>query len=46
MHFECESTLAVGTELATSDENRLILAIHDDAQDTVNQVGLQTVQRQ
>ncbi len=31
--------LAVGTELATSDEDRLIRAIRDGAQDTVNQAG-------
>ena len=38
--------LAVGTELATSDEDRLIRAIRDGAQDTVNQAGQQIVQRQ
>ncbi len=38
--------LAVGTELATSDEDRLIAAIRDGAQDTVNQAGQQIVQRQ
>ena len=38
--------LAVGTELATSDEDRLIRAIRDGAQDTVNQTGQQIVQRQ
>jgi type IV secretion system protein VirB10 len=38
--------LAVGTELATSDEDRLIGAIRDGAQDTVNQAGQQIVQRQ
>jgi len=38
--------LAIGTELATSDEDRLIRAIRDGAQDTVNQAGQQIVQRQ
>lgn len=38
--------LAVGTELATSDEDRLIRAIRDGAQDTANQAGQQIVQRQ
>ncbi len=38
--------LAVGSELATSDEDRLIRAIRDGAQDTVNQAGQQIVQRQ
>lgn len=38
--------LAVGTEVATSDEDRLIRAIRDGAQDTVNQAGQQIVQRQ
>ena len=38
--------LAVGTELATSDEDRLVRAIRDGAQDTVNQAGQQIVQRQ
>ena len=38
--------LGMGTELATSDEDRLIRAIRDGAQDTVNQAGQQIVQRQ
>ena len=38
--------LAVGTELATDDEDRLISAIRDGAQDTINQAGQQIVQRQ
>jgi type IV secretion system protein VirB10 len=38
--------LAVGAELATSDEDRLVRAIRDAAQDTVNQAGQQIVQRQ
>jgi type IV secretory pathway VirB10-like protein len=38
--------LAVGTELASSDEDRLIRAIRDGAQNTVNQAGQQIVQRQ
>lgn len=38
--------LAVGAELATSDEDRLIRAIRDGAQDTINQAGQQIVQRQ
>ena len=38
--------LAVGTELASSDEDRLIRAIRDWAQDTINQAGQQIVQRQ
>jgi type IV secretory pathway VirB10-like protein len=36
----------VGTELATDDEDRLIRAIRDGAQDTINQAGQQIVQRQ
>lgn len=38
--------LAVGAELATSDEDRLVRAIRDGAQDTINQLGQQIVQRQ
>ncbi|RWR19608.1 TrbI/VirB10 family protein [Sinirhodobacter populi] len=38
--------LAIGTELASDDEDRLVRAIRDGAQDTVNQVGQQIVQRQ
>ena len=38
--------LAVGTELATDDEDRLISAIRDGAKDTINQAGQQIVQRQ
>lgn len=38
--------LGMGTELVTSDEDRLIRAIRDGAQDTVNQAGQQIVQRQ
>lgn len=38
--------LGIGTELATSDENRLIAAIRGGAQDTINQAGQQIVQRQ
>ena len=38
--------LGVGTELATDDNDRLIRAIRDGAQDTVNQAGQQIVQRQ
>ncbi len=38
--------LAVGAELATSDEDRLIRAIRDGGQDTINQAGQQIVQRQ
>lgn len=38
--------LGMGTELATSDEDRLIRAIRDGTQDTVNQAGQQIVQRQ
>ncbi len=38
--------LAVGTELATDDEDQLIRAIRDGAQDTINQAGQQIVQRQ
>lgn len=38
--------LAVGTELATDDEDRLIRAIRDGAQDTINQAGQQIIQRQ
>lgn len=38
--------LAVGTEIASSDEDRLIRAIRDGAQDTINQAGQQIIQRQ
>ncbi|KFI25438.1 TrbI/VirB10 family protein [Paenirhodobacter enshiensis] len=38
--------LAVGSELASSDEDRLVRAIRDGAQDTINQAGQQIVQRQ
>lgn len=38
--------LAFGTELAADDEDRLIRAIRDGAQDTINQAGRQIVQRQ
>lgn len=38
--------LAIGTELATSDEDRLIRAIRDGTQDTINQAGQQIIQRQ
>ncbi|MDQ7777304.1 TrbI/VirB10 family protein [Paracoccus aminovorans] len=38
--------LAVGTELAAGDDDRLIRAIRDGAQDAVDQAGQQIVQRQ
>jgi type IV secretion system protein TrbI len=38
--------LAVGAELATDHEDRLIRAIRDGTQDTINQAGQQIVQRQ
>lgn len=38
--------LGIGTELATSDEDRLIRAIRDGTQNTINQAGQQIVQRQ
>lgn len=38
--------LAVSTELATSDEDRLVRAIRDGTQDTINQAGQQIIQRQ
>lgn len=38
--------LAVGTELAVDDDDRLIRAIRDGAQDTVNDAGQQIVRRQ
>ena len=38
--------LGVGAELATDDNDRLIRAIRDGAQDTVNHAGQQIVQRQ
>jgi len=38
--------LAVGTELAMSDEDRLIRAIRSGSQDTINQAGQQIIQRQ
>ncbi|WP_425063468.1 TrbI/VirB10 family protein [Pyruvatibacter mobilis] len=38
--------LAIGAELATDDEERLVQAIRDGAVDTINQAGQQIVQRQ
>ncbi len=38
--------LAVGSELAVSDEERLVRAIRDGAQDTINDAGQQIIQRQ
>lgn len=38
--------LAVGTELAVSDEDRLLRAIRDGAQDTINDAGQQIIRRQ
>ena len=38
--------LGIATELAADDEDRLIRAIRDGAQDTINQAGQQIVQRQ
>ncbi|NTA50035.1 TrbI/VirB10 family protein [Agrobacterium tumefaciens] len=38
--------LAVGTELAVSDEDRLVAAIRDGAQDTINNAGQQIIRRQ
>jgi type IV secretory pathway VirB10-like protein len=38
--------LAVGTELALSDEDQLIRAIRRGSQDTINQAGQQIIQRQ
>ena len=38
--------LGVGAELAASEEDRLIRAIRDGAQDTINQAGQQVIQRQ
>ena len=38
--------LGIGTELATDDNDRLVRAIRDGAQDTINQAGKQIVQRQ
>jgi len=38
--------LAVGTELAVSDEDRLVAAIRDGAQDTINDAGQQIIRRQ
>ena len=38
--------LGIGTELATDDNDRLVRAIRDGAQDTINQAGQQIVQRQ
>lgn len=38
--------LGIGTELATSDEDRLIRTIRDGTQNTINQAGQQIVQRQ
>lgn len=38
--------LAVGTELAVNDEDRLVAAIRDGAQDTINDAGQQIIRRQ
>ncbi|WP_297838323.1 TrbI/VirB10 family protein [uncultured Roseibium sp.] len=38
--------LAISAELATDDEDRLVQAIRDGAQDTINDAGQQIVQRQ
>lgn len=38
--------LAVGSQLAVSDEDRLIRAIRDGAQDTINDAGQQIVRHQ
>jgi type IV secretion system protein VirB10 len=38
--------LAIGSELAVSDEERLVRAIRDGAQDTFNDAGQQIIQRQ
>jgi type IV secretory pathway VirB10-like protein len=38
--------LAVGSELAVSDEDRLLRAIRDGGQDTINDAGQQIVRRQ
>lgn len=38
--------LAVGTELAVSDEDRLVAAIRDGAQDTITDAGQQIIRRQ
>ncbi|MBX5141262.1 TrbI/VirB10 family protein [Rhizobium lentis] len=38
--------LAVGTELAASDEDLLVAAIRDGAQDTINDAGQQIIRRQ
>ncbi|MCM0752656.1 conjugal transfer protein TraI [Brucella pseudogrignonensis] len=38
--------LAVGTELAVDDDDRLIRAIRDGAQDTINDAGQQIIRRQ
>ncbi|MEH6721517.1 MAG: TrbI/VirB10 family protein [Aurantimonas endophytica] len=38
--------LAVGTEVAVDDEDRLLRAIRDGAQDTINDAGQQIIRRQ
>lgn len=38
--------LAIGAELAVSDEDRLVRAIRDGAQDTINDAGQQIIRRQ
>lgn len=38
--------LAVGSQLAVSDEDRLVRAIRDGAQDTINDAGQQIIRRQ
>ncbi|RWI72178.1 TrbI/VirB10 family protein [Mesorhizobium sp.] len=38
--------LAIGSELAVSDEERLVRAIRNGAQDTINDAGQQIIQRQ
>lgn len=38
--------LSIGAELATNDDNRLIQAIRNGGQDTINDAGQQIVRRQ
>lgn len=38
--------LAIGTELAVDDDDRLVRAIRDGAQDTINDAGQQIIRRQ
>ena len=44
--LHCAAMAAVGAELATNDNDRLIQAIRNGGQDTINDAGQQIVRRQ